>query len=294
MERFERRWLLGPDTVVVVGVGSPLAAAVDTVFGDLALRAEEGRPKVARTVLLEIMPVERGSLLLLANGFPIVRVGAVSELAPVLEGVLVGHAVRTRRNQAAFHAASVGIGGRGVMLLGSKGSGKSTLALWLAEDGASYFGDELAFIRFEDGLLEPFPKAATIKEGAFEIFRREVTHRDPIRGPVRYFRPQTAVLRARGGVSIELIVLPRYRFSANGRARRFACGQPDGAGGHELRVTPIDSADLALELVRQSFGGMERDPRTIALVGSLAGLPAYLIDYAETTSAGRFIQRLIA
>ncbi len=70
-----------------------------------------------------------------------------------------------RQEALFFHAASIGIGGRGVLLIGPKGSGKSTLSLGLASRGHVFLGDETAAYVPQSGLLLPFRRPAGIKPG---------------------------------------------------------------------------------------------------------------------------------
>src|SRR5262245_53036865 len=115
-------WQLGPD-IVVLASGVLLRHAIDTVFSNLAIEAS---PLPAKTVLrFELRRSDRGRLRLFANGLPIVSLSDELELAPALEGTLVGCAVRKRAESAALHAASVELGSSGVLLMGGKGSGKS-------------------------------------------------------------------------------------------------------------------------------------------------------------------------
>jgi hypothetical protein len=73
--------------------------------------------------------------------------------------------IAMRQEALFFHAASVGIGGQGVMLIGPKGSGKSTLSLGLASRGHAFLGDETAAYVPASRLLLPFRRPAGIKPG---------------------------------------------------------------------------------------------------------------------------------
>lgn len=70
-----------------------------------------------------------------------------------------------RQEALFFHAASVGIDGRGVLLIGPKGSGKSTLSLGLASRGHQFLGDETAVYVPSTRQLLPFRRPAGIKPG---------------------------------------------------------------------------------------------------------------------------------
>jgi len=64
-----------------------------------------------------------------------------------------------------FHAASVAIGERGVLIFGAKGAGKTTLSLSLAGRGHAFLGDEYAAVSAIDFRLFPFRRTASIREG---------------------------------------------------------------------------------------------------------------------------------
>jgi hypothetical protein len=66
---------------------------------------------------------------------------------------------------AVFHAASVVIDGRGVMILGPKGAGKTTLSLALAARGHAFLGDETAAVRLPSRELVPFRRAVSLRSG---------------------------------------------------------------------------------------------------------------------------------
>lgn len=278
----ERSWRLGPD-VRVHAKGILLRHAIDTVFANLAEHGDDAEHTVdqpaapAKTSLtFELRRVDKGRLRLFANNLPIVSLADELELTPALEGTLIGCAVRKRLDSAALHAGAVEIGGDGVLLAGSKGSGKSTLVLTLAGDGARYLGDEIAFVRFEDATLDAFPKAVTLKEGSFSLFPEVTTYNDPVRGRVRYHRPASAVSVGHR-TAIDLIVFPTW----------------SGEQG-DAKVSEVPAAEVALELIRASFGGLERDRRMLSLVRRLAQVPAYRVEYGDALAASAAIKSLLA
>ncbi|HEX2827007.1 MAG TPA: hypothetical protein VHP37_11720 [Burkholderiales bacterium] len=66
-----------------------------------------------------------------------------------------------------LHAASVGIAGSGVLLIGASSAGKSTTSLGLAARGHAFLGDDVAAIRLASRELLPLPKAARLRDGPF-------------------------------------------------------------------------------------------------------------------------------
>ncbi len=271
----ERTYRFGPE-VLVHAKGHLLRHAIDVVFSKMSIEPVASLSK--NDLVFDLRRIERGRLRLFANGLPIVSLQEELELVPVLEGTLIGCAVRKRTECAALHAGSVEIGGSGVLLAGSKGSGKSTLSLSLANEGARYFGDEVAFVRYDDAQLEAFPKAATLKEGSFPFFTEATTtYHDPVRGRVRYHRPKTAVAAGQRA-GIDMVVFPCWSMDHQGAAA----------------VTEIGGAEAAMELIRSSFGGLERDRRMLSLVRRLAQVPAYRIQYGDARAAHDAIRTLLA
>lgn len=79
--------------------------------------------------------------------------------------LLLHRLMRVRRDAIFFHASSVALAGRGVLLVGPKGAGKSTLALALAARGHGLLGDEHACYRPASREILPFRRPLGIKPG---------------------------------------------------------------------------------------------------------------------------------
>lgn len=73
--------------------------------------------------------------------------------------------LRARRDALFFHAASVAVAGRGVLIVGPREAGKSTTAIALAARGHALLGDDLACYLPASGLLVPFARALGIRPG---------------------------------------------------------------------------------------------------------------------------------
>ncbi len=83
----------------------------------------------------------------------------------VVSHVLFLRMLGLRRDALFFHAASLSLGGKGVLLVGPKGSGKTTLALALACRGHGFLGDETACYLPATGELLPFRRPVGLKPG---------------------------------------------------------------------------------------------------------------------------------
>ncbi len=73
--------------------------------------------------------------------------------------------LRLRTDLIFFHAASVGIAGNGLLLMGPKGAGKSTVSGAVAARGHNFLGDETAAYQPSSRLLLPFRRPLGIKPG---------------------------------------------------------------------------------------------------------------------------------
>lgn len=78
---------------------------------------------------------------------------------------LFNRMLRARTDAIFFHASSVDIGGRGILLVGPKGRGKSTTALALAARGHPLLGDDTACYLPETRELLPCRRAVGIRPG---------------------------------------------------------------------------------------------------------------------------------
>lgn len=94
---------------------------------------------------------------------------AVVDLTQPWQSFVANYAVnrllRRQRDVLFFHASSVAIAGRGVMLVGPKGAGKTTTAMTLVSRGGGFYGDEIAALCTRTGRLMPFRRALSIKSG---------------------------------------------------------------------------------------------------------------------------------
>jgi hypothetical protein len=214
--------------------------------------------------------------MLLVNGVPTLRILSSDELAPAIEGLLVGWAVRTRGSCLALHGAGAASSGRTVVLVGPSGAGKSSTCLSLALRGARYLGDEVVFIREADLALEPFPKAITLKRGSFHLAPKSESHADPARGPIRYFRPAHSARMGDTAAPAAMLVFPRYDRD---------CAQ--------TRITRMSPEETAFRLVEQTFGGTARMPGTFTTLARLAADGAYALEFSNASDVCERIEQFV-
>jgi len=107
-----------------------------------------------------------------ASGAPLVaaRGGMLLLDAPAapegfLPDLLLSPVLAMQRELLFVHAASLEVGGRGVLLIGPSGSGKTTTALTLAARGHGYLGDDMAVLHAASATLLPLRSTANLRPG---------------------------------------------------------------------------------------------------------------------------------
>ena len=142
--------------------GSSAGAVLCSFFPELDLvpalcNADDGWQFFARACAPEIARIAvRADSIVVDRALPWQR---------IIAHYFLNHVMRMQADYAFFHAATVSIGNRGVMLSGEKGAGKSTLSLALAARGHGFLGDELGTIHSGTGTMLPFPRAVSIRLG---------------------------------------------------------------------------------------------------------------------------------
>ena len=182
-----------------------------------------------------------------------------------------------------LHAASLERGGRALILTGESGSGKSTLAALLGEAGWRLMGDEFALLDPATGLLHPFPRAVSLKNGAVGVIERIVTP-DRLgprldgtpKGAIRHLRPNAeAVARMAEPAAPALLLFPRFNAGAAEALR------PVGAAEVFVRLTQASTNYVALG-----------EAGFAALTRLVSDVPAHAIDYPSAEFAFRQVEAL--
>jgi HprK-related kinase A len=179
-----------------------------------------------------------------------------------------------QKNWLLLHAASVEKDGRALILTGESGAGKSTLAALLGERGWRLMGDEFALLDLASGMLLPFPRAVSLKNGAIAVLEGEAEAArfgprlvGTPKGDIRHLRPNAAAIARMGeGAMPALILFPR--FGAMPAVR--AVGQAEAF----MRLTQASTNYVALG--RAGFDALARLIRAV---------PALAIDYPDTATA---------
>jgi HprK-related kinase A len=173
-----------------------------------------------------------------------------------------------------LHAATVEKDGRAIVMTGESGAGKSTLAALLGERGWRLMGDEFALLDLASGVLLPFPRAISLKNGAIAVMEGEVEAArfgprlvGTPKGDIRHLRPNAdAIARMGEGARPALILFPRFGAAAAVR----------GVGQAETFMRLTQASTNYVALGRAGFD---------ALAGLVTRVPALAIDYPDTETA---------
>ena len=187
------------------------------------------------------------------------------------------------RRYLLLHAASVERDGKALILTGESGAGKSTLAALLGERGWRFMGDEFALMEPATGMAWPFPRPVSLKNASIDVMAGEVDATrfgDVIegtpKGRIRHLIPRAdALARMNEPAAPALILFPRYGFA------------------EAIRAVPPSESFVRLTQASTNYTALgERG--FAALTGLVEGVPSVALDYPDTASAVRSIDRLWA
>jgi HprK-related kinase A len=180
-----------------------------------------------------------------------------------------------------LHAASVEREGRALVITGESGAGKSTLAALLGERGWRLMGDEFALLDCESGLLHPFPRAISLKNGSIEVMREVAAEArfGPVlegtpKGTIRHLKPRSeAVARMAEPARPALILFPRF--------------------GEERAIRAVGAAEAFVRLTQASTNYVALGSRGFDALSALVGeCPAVAVDYPDTETGIALVEEL--
>jgi len=277
--RYEARLGVGPVTFRIGSAWAQPVAALrqlyagypqDEAVADYTVRLEPAKPWRRR--VRPAVAIGGDYMLTDAAPLPLAHGLVAAEMAMNLQLAL------GERRFLLLHAASVEKDGRAIILTGESGAGKSTLSAMLGERGWRFMGDEFALLDPQAGLLHPFPRAVSLKNGAIEVMRRVVPHErfGPVvegtpKGTIRHLRPNdAAVTRMAEPARPALILFPRF-----GRAQE---------------VRPVGAAEAFMRLTQASTNYVAMGARGFdALTGLVTACPAVAVDYPDGDAAAALV-----
>jgi HprK-related kinase A len=180
-----------------------------------------------------------------------------------------------------LHASSVERDGRVLIMTGESGSGKSTLSALLASRGWRFMGDEFALIDPATGLVHPFPRPVSLKNGAIAEMQRICPKAQfgPLiagtpKGDLCHMVPDAAAIAGmHEPAAPALILFPRFGFAAETR----------DVGLSEVFVRLTQASTNYVALGEEGFEALTR---------LVSGVPARAIDYPDTDTALQLVEAL--
>lgn len=158
------RAIPGKSITLVQLIGS---GQTDNISFLKALFPEQGFKELAQSVDCWRLLSSTGS-----NNLPVLALNGNDILADnsfpwytIVAHFAIATAMRIQPENLFFHGATNSIAGKGVLLFGDKGAGKTTLSLALAAKGHGFLGDEYATVNSVTGVLIPFRRAVSIRQG---------------------------------------------------------------------------------------------------------------------------------
>lgn len=180
-----------------------------------------------------------------------------------------------------LHASCAERDGKALLMTGASGAGKSTLAALLMARGWRLMGDEFALVDPEAGLIHGFPRLISLKNEAIPVVQAalpnarfgEVMEGTP-KGTLRHLVPDARAIAAMAEPAAPaLILFPRFGFEAAER--------------------PVMPSEAFVRLTQASTNYVSlAEPGFDALTRLVTTVPAQAIDYPDTDTAMKQIERL--
>jgi HprK-related kinase A len=180
-----------------------------------------------------------------------------------------------------LHASAVERDGKALLMTGESGAGKSTLAALLMTRGWRLMGDEFALLDPATGMIHGFPRLISLKNAAIGVMEREAKDgrwgpllQGTPKGAIRHLVPDARAIAAMDSPARPaLLLFPNFGFDAAERE----------VPPSEMFVRLTQASTNYVTLGEAGFD---------ALTGFVRGVPARAIDYPDTASALRLVERL--
>jgi len=183
------------------------------------------------------------------------------------------------RRHLLLHCSAVERGGRVLLMSGASGSGKSTLATLLALSGWRFLGDEFAFVGLDDGRVDPFPRAASLKNEAVAAVRAAGGVVVPVlagtpKGTIGYWRPPGGAIERMAEAALpRLLLFPRF--------------------GEAESVEPMAPSEAFVRLTQASTNYVALgQPGFEALTRLVQSVPALAVGYPDSAAGLALVERL--
>ena len=176
--------------------------------------------------------------------------GLASTAAAFAERVLLTELARHAPDRLFLRAAAVSWQGRGLLFPGHARTGKTALALKLVAQGCRLLSDSVACIHLAQGILEPFPRALTLREEHLAMVSLPAGADLPVRDArSKGFGTWTLEIEEIVPGALSLQCVPRFLLFLRGF-------------GENTRVERVSSANAVFALPRFSLG-RSHDPASL-------------------------------
>jgi len=186
-----------------------------------------------------------------------------------------------QRRWLLLHAACVERDGRALLMTGLSGAGKSTLAALLMGRGWRLMGDEFALLDPASGLIHAFPRLVSLKNEAVPVVAAALpgARFGPLlegtpKGRLRHLVPDARAVAAMDAPAAPaLILFPSFGFAP--------------------AVREVLPSETFVRLTQASTNYVALAERGFdALTGLVRSVPAMAVDYPDTETALREVERL--
>ena len=161
-ERFDE--IYGECAVAEPGGLVPVRCRVTVAAGSADIAFDDPEPLDVPSFAAAVFPGREFPCEVSSDGRSI-RAAHDTPWRPFVANLAVSRVQRLQRQVMFFHAASLSVGGRGLLAFGPKRTGKTTLAMAMASRGHALLGDELAAVRFPALQLLPVRRSLAVRAG---------------------------------------------------------------------------------------------------------------------------------
>lgn len=229
---------------------------------------------------LDVRQAADGWSALLLNGREQFRTGDEAQLIGGIGQAVLEYLHPGIEWLAMMHGGAVSRNGRGLAFPATSGSGKTTLIAYLiAQQGFTYFADDLVVLSAPSGQIVPWPMPLSIKQGSWALLSRshpglhDAPLCDTLRGPARLLNAPSSSWHA-DPAPVQAVIFPQF------------------AAGAVARLTRIPAFEAIKRLLgdRLWLGYPMTEHRIRAFLVWLDSTPVYILVHGNVADAARCLE----
>lgn len=176
--------------VQVTGLTSGLVMQLTALLQPFISTANHGTARRGDVVTIHLEPsAAENGWRIWTNGTYLTLASASPDLALYVEWLVVSQALQRSTTTVAYHAASLALGRKAVILVAPSGSGKTTLTAGLASRGWKPLADDLTIVDIDTAALHPFRRCFHADAFTRATLSRAMPLRTPVPSVEEYVRP---------------------------------------------------------------------------------------------------------